>query len=82
LSIAESFRQFALEFVPHRYKKSFLSEVDSWVHPEGFSIDSNLLAQRPFSHQMQDQKGNDLARRLQATTRKFNLKRFKDYKVQ
>ena len=82
LSIAESFRQFALEFVPHRYKKSFLSGVDSWVHPEGFSIDSNILAQQSSSNAMQGHEKNDLARELQTIIRKKNLKRFKDYKVQ
>jgi hypothetical protein len=82
LSIAESFRQFALEYVPHRQKQSFLIETDSWVHPEGFAINSNIMSQQPLSNQTQGEEENNLARELQNIIRKKNVKKFKDYEVQ
>jgi hypothetical protein len=81
LSIAECLRQFALEFVPHRQKQSFLSDVESWVHPKGFHIDSRILTQQSSPNQIQGHEENDLARQLQDIIRKKNLKRFKGYKV-
>ncbi len=81
LSIAESLRRFASEYVPHRQKQSFLIETDSWVHPEGFAINSNILSQQLLSNEMQDQNDNELARELQDIVRKQNLKRFKGYQA-
>ena len=82
LSVAESLREFALEYVPHRQKQSFLSGVDSWVPPAEFPVDSNILAQRSSSNAMQGHGENNLARKLQTIIQKNNLKRFKDYKAQ